>query len=269
MNVLHDKLSVDAVTQSVNIITIATISLSLVTKLRAGTTESFRLLEQRLGLGEVEGPGTAFAERLAAAVSEHDVLRVASEALHALFPAACAQAVATLAEGTGTRVALLEVAAVAEADRRALQTALMGAAEGSSVAFVCSAAPARGCIVAHSDDWQPEGVLAFSDWAKATGDGLRAQVMLTARLNRATRRIADAAASFAAAAAAPSGAAHGAAGAAPHASMTGHAVRRSVLSICRRAARPSMAAHPKSSATFSPKGFLNSGWSPNGATEKT
>jgi len=181
MNILHDKLSVDAVTQSVNVITLATIVLSLITKLRAGTSESFRLLEQRLGLGE-SGPSTAFAERLAAAVSEHDVLRVASEALHALFPAACAQAVSTLAEGTGTRVALLEVAAVAEADRRALQTALMAAADGSSVAFVCSAAPARGCIVAHSDDWQPEGVQAFTDWAKATNDGLRAQVMLTARL---------------------------------------------------------------------------------------
>jgi len=86
------------------------------------------------------------------------VLRIASEALHALFPAACAQAVSTLAEGTGMRVALLEVAAVAEADRRALQAALMAAADGSSVAFVCSAAAARGCIVAHSDDWQPEGV---------------------------------------------------------------------------------------------------------------
>ena len=182
LNLLQGSLHVDTVCGSINVITIATIVLALATKLRAGTTESFRLLEQRLGLGDT-GPSKAFAERLAAAVSEHDILRVASEALHTLFPAACAQAVATLAEGTGTRVALLEVAAVAEADRRALQTALMGAADGSSVDFVCSAAPARGCIVAHSDDWQPEGVLAFSDWAKATSDGgLSAQVMLTARL---------------------------------------------------------------------------------------
>ena len=181
LSLQHGQLHVDAVCQSINIITIATIVLALVTKLRAGTTESFRLLEQRLGLGD-SGPSTAFAERLAAAVSEHDVLRVASEALHSLFPAACAQAVATLAEGTGTRVALLEAAAVAEPDRRALQTALMAAADGSSVAFVCAAAPTRGCIVAHSDDWQPEGVLAFSDWAKATHDGLQADVMLTARL---------------------------------------------------------------------------------------
>jgi hypothetical protein len=63
------------------------------------------------------------ASRLHSAVSEHDVLRAAADALLAAFPSAGAQALGTLTRNRRS-VALLEVAAVDEAQRRALQAAL-------------------------------------------------------------------------------------------------------------------------------------------------
>ena len=183
VHALSGTLAVTAMTHTANLMTLAHAVLALASKLRAGSTARLRQTTARLGLVR---PSTAAvhasAWRLAAAGSEAELLRVASEALHGLFPGACAQAVASL-DDVG-RVAHAEVAAAAEADRRALAGALprRGGGDGSSVAFVCAAAPARGCVVAHSDDWQPAGAGAFSDWADAAAAGLRAERWLTARL---------------------------------------------------------------------------------------
>ncbi len=177
--------SVLEVCHAINTVSLCAMALSLASKLRAGSSISLRLMERRLGLSLPDAAANSLQWRLSAAVSEHDVLRVASEALHALFPGACAQAVATLADTPERRVSFLEVAALSESDRRALQGALprRAAVDGDdSVAFVCAAAAARGCVVAHSDDWQPAGVTAFSDWAAATDAGLQADQLVTARL---------------------------------------------------------------------------------------
>jgi hypothetical protein len=185
LHALDGHLVVTCMCRTANVLTLTSAVLALVSKLRSGSTVRLRLMQQRLGLGRAPAAAThASAWRLAAAASEAELLRVASKALHDLFPGACALAVASLADG---RVAHCEVAAAADADRRALAGALPRSAshslgDGSSVAFVCAAAPARGCVVAHSDDWQPAGCAAFSDWAAAGAAGLRAERLLTARL---------------------------------------------------------------------------------------
>jgi hypothetical protein len=155
---------------------------------------SLGLLQKRLGVGDAPGGAMrALAARLREAVSEQqDVLRVASEALHAFFPSATAQAIATLsADGV---VATLDVAALDIEERLGLQNALPRAlphageagAPGAdtSVAFVCGAArspAARGAIVADSADW-PEGTYSFRDWERATAEGVAAAQLVTASL---------------------------------------------------------------------------------------
>jgi hypothetical protein len=156
------------------------------------------------------GARAGLGVQLSSAVSEHDVLRVASEALHGLFLGATAHAVATLSEANTGHVAFLEVAAVEESERAALHHALPrrvplprgldvdatldGRAGGSSddddaddeasstsVAFVCGHAAGRGAVVADSTDW-PEGLHAFSDWASAQRDGCKGGQFVTARI---------------------------------------------------------------------------------------
>jgi hypothetical protein len=157
-------------------------------------TASLGLLQKRLGVGGAPGGAMrALAARLREAVSEQDVLRVASEALHAYFPAATAQAIATLTpDGV---VATLDVAALDISERLGLQNALPRAlppaageagAPGAdtAVAFVCGAARApatRGAVVADSADW-PEGTHAFHDWQRATEEGVTAAQLVTASL---------------------------------------------------------------------------------------
>jgi hypothetical protein len=88
-----------AVARLCNTLLLTVVAGGAVLKHHAGSSTSLRLLEQRLGVARPAGGHSARAElhaRLRAAVSEHDILRVASEALHAYFPAATAQAIAAL-----------------------------------------------------------------------------------------------------------------------------------------------------------------------------
>jgi hypothetical protein len=149
------------------------------------------LLELRLGTtllpkGSADGM-RVLASRLSAAASEPDVLRVACDELHALFPGACAQAVAVLQDG---KVVRLEVAAMLEPARLALLRSLPCALarDGASnnedaVSFVCLTAceATRDVIIADSADW-PAGVDAFADWAAALEGGCDAAQFVTARL---------------------------------------------------------------------------------------
>ena len=183
LHLLDSTLNVTAMTRSMNVMIAAAAALSLASKRRAGSAAALRLMQQRMGLSAGGTATPTPAWRMAAAGSEQELLRVAQEALYGLFPGAMAQAVATLDDG---RVACFEVAAATQADRRALTAALPRheplVGDGSSVAFVCAAAAARGCVVAHSDDWQPAGVTAFADWDAATQSGLAAERMVTARI---------------------------------------------------------------------------------------
>ena len=176
-------------------------------------TPHLSALERRLGV-VAAGTGTMsrasvaharLATQLAQAVSEHDVLRVASEALHDLFPAASAQALATLsAEGNGA-VATLDVAALDDDERVALQAALPralpwsqprdgagddGTADGgptdTSVAFVCGGAgapPGRGVVIADSADW-PACLAQFSDWSAVARVCATAQLVTASLVSR-------------------------------------------------------------------------------------
>jgi class 3 adenylate cyclase len=174
------------VARRVNVVVFAAAAVSAASKLHAGTASGLELLERRLRRrGARDAAAAALDARLAAAVSEHDVLRVASEACTALFPSARAQALASLAaEGGGAAaphaIAFLEVTALDEGERRALQAALtLPEHTTTSAAFVC--APGGG-DVADSHDWR-EGTAAFADWAAATSSGCAAAQIVTARLS--------------------------------------------------------------------------------------
>jgi hypothetical protein len=171
------------VARRVNVVVGAAAAVSAASKLHAGTASALELMERRLRRrGARDAAAAALDARLAAAVSEHDVLRVASEAVTALFPAARAQALASLAEGGDAAaphaIAFLEVTALEESERRALQAALT-LPEGTSAAFVCAAG---GGDVADSHDWR-DGTAAFADWAAATAGGCAAAQIVTARLS--------------------------------------------------------------------------------------
>ena len=180
----------------------AVIAVQVVARMHVSTATSLHMLEKRLGVSSHSRVG--LGAQLSGAVSEHDVLRVASEALHALFPGATAQAVGTLTEGSPGRVGILEVAAEEETEHAALHNALPrslplardeddagnellgfmvadGPGGDTSVAFVCGHAPERGAVVADSTDW-PEGVHAFSDWAAAEQAGCKGGQFVTARI---------------------------------------------------------------------------------------
>jgi hypothetical protein len=204
-------------------------------------THSLERLESRLGVaaafpsgGSIGGEGggggggarrtaaALLASRLHSAVSEHDVLRAAADALLAAFPSAGAQALGTLSRSR-RGVALLEVAAVDEAQRRALQGALprrlpppADAEDASAAAFLVSdrssfdaggadedthggggggeddddeagadTAVAFVCCGggAPSADSADWGLSGFADWTEARRRGLPAAQLLTARLS--------------------------------------------------------------------------------------
>jgi hypothetical protein len=157
-----------------NILFLTALVVSSVDKLRASSTSSVRQLERRLGATRGHATRAELAARLRAAVSEQDVLRIASEALHALFPAATAQAVAAFA--ADGRVAILDVAALEEGERQALYSATpRHAAANTSVACVCGGT----AVIADSNDW-PEGINAFGDWTAIVAEGCTAAQLVTA-----------------------------------------------------------------------------------------
>jgi hypothetical protein len=182
------------VTARVNTVTGVALCVSAAFKRHAGTATGFSLLQRRLlgrrAAGAAPGDNAggitaaALAAQLAASVSEQDLVRVASAALHALYPAACAQAIATLhpaGDPRAGRIALLDAAAAEESERTALLGALPrpGAppSHDTSVAFVCG----RGARVADSRDWR-ERTRAFADWRGACEGGVEAAQFVTARL---------------------------------------------------------------------------------------
>jgi hypothetical protein len=202
--------SISAVSHMVLLCCLAIVLVDVVARLHVSNVSSLSMLEKRLGVS-AGGARAGLGAQLSGAVSEHDVLRVASEALHGLFPGATAHAVATLSEANAGLVAFLEVAAVEESERAALHNALplkvplprgldvdatldggagVGAssddddddeASSTSVAFVCGHPAERGAVVADSTDW-PEGVHAFADWASAERNGCTGGQFVTARL---------------------------------------------------------------------------------------
>ena len=182
---------------------VAFVAVHVVARLHASNASSLRMLEQRLGVSS-SFARTGLGAQLTAAVSEHDVLRVASEALHTLFPNATSHAIGKLADGDPSEVSILEVAAIGEAERVGLLGALPrtlplvplenedgdplpgcvltdGPNSDTSVAFVCGHASERGAVIADSTDW-PEGVRAFQDWAAAEANGCSGGQFVTARL---------------------------------------------------------------------------------------
>jgi hypothetical protein len=183
----------------------AFILVHVVARLHVSNASSLRMLEQRLGVTTASSfARTGLGTQLSSAVSEHDVLRVASEALHTLFPNATSHAIGTLTDGDPGEVSILEVAALAEAERVGLLGALPrtlplvqlenddgdpipgcalveGLNSDTSVAFVCGHASERGAVIADSTDW-PEGVRAFQDWAAAEANGCVGGQFVTARL---------------------------------------------------------------------------------------
>ena len=181
----------------------AFIIVHVVARLHASNASSLRMLEQRLGVS-TSFARTGFGSQLSGAVSEHDVLRVASEALHTLFPTATSHAIGTLTDGNPGQVSILEVAAVSETERVGLLGAMPrtlplvpmenedgdplpglvlteGPNSDTSVAFVCGHAADRGAVIADSTDW-PEGVHAFQDWAVAEANGCSGGQFVTGRL---------------------------------------------------------------------------------------
>jgi hypothetical protein len=185
---------------------------SLAYKRQAGTTTALALLQRRLGRyggasdsggrsaagslalpedEDAQGSGAAaaaLATKLADALDERDAVRVALEALHALFPGARACAVAAVTPEDG-HVTFIEAAAAVAGERAALLRALprvvppsRDAPRGSAAACVC--APA-GIAIASSADW-PLGAAAFPDWAAvaaaAASPDAAPQQFITARL---------------------------------------------------------------------------------------
>ena len=190
------------ITQIITLCVFTFVVVLVVARLHVSNASSLRLLEKRLGVASSSALG--LGTRLGGAVSEHDVLRVASEALHALFPNATSHAIGTLSDAKLGEVSILEVAAISESERVGLLGALPRTlplvlledddgdplpgcmlAEGlnsdTSVAFVCGHPPERGAVVADSTDW-PEGVQAFTDWASAEANGCGGGQFVTARL---------------------------------------------------------------------------------------
>ena len=147
------------------------------------------LIEGRSGGGEADGVRSqrraALAEALRPAVSEHDVVVGACDALRRLLPGSSAQAVASLVDG---ELCHLEVWAADERAqqplRLALSAPLFGSPPTTSVAFVChpeARGGARGGIVADSSDW-PDGLASFDDWNAAKQGGATAAQAVTAPL---------------------------------------------------------------------------------------
>jgi hypothetical protein len=175
-----------------------------VSNLHVSNLHDLQVLERCLGVSGGGAPAARLGAQLAGAVSEHELLRVAAEALHDAFPGASSQALATLAEDG--QLDILEVAAVEQHERHALHSALTqpaggkggggcaggdadadSDARGTSVAFVCSQPAEHGPVIVDSAEW-PARERAFSDWAAAAdgagcaGSGSGGGQFVTARL---------------------------------------------------------------------------------------
>lgn len=184
---LYGDASLFGVSASINITFLSLILTSLVSKLLGGTTQGLRLMVRRLGLGTEERALFDLRARLASMPSESSILRAASSALQELLPGATATAVATFQPDAGSggvkcgglthRLAGLEAGADSASSRAALEAALtVGNGRGTSVAFVCREAAARGMAMAWSGDF-PSATEAFADWRAASRCGLTGEVV--------------------------------------------------------------------------------------------
>lgn len=177
--------SLHGISAAINVIFISLLTMSLISKKLAGTIRGMQLMARRLGLGAEQRVLFALRAQLSTLPTESAILRAASAALEQLLPGTVATAVAIFEEdddsvvGDSGRVALLEVNGVVAERRAAMDAAVSaGSARGTSVAFVCFQAPARGSqhAVVFSADF-PTGLLAFSDWRAASRAGFSGQAV--------------------------------------------------------------------------------------------
>jgi hypothetical protein len=179
-----DVVALPQVAPAILVCFLAAVGVQLVSNLHVSTAANLQVLERCLGVGGSAAPAARLGTQLSAAVSEHELLRVAAEALHDLFPASTSQALATLADDG--QLDILEVAAVEQHERHALHSALTQAAppppppgdgdaevvssRGTSVEFVCSQPADHGAVIVDSAEW-PARESAFRDWAAAAAGG--------------------------------------------------------------------------------------------------
>ena len=214
-------------------------------KRRSGTSSGLALLQQRMGrhtvprfdndasAPEAGDAASELALRLKRVASEQETVRATLEALHVLFPEACACAVSTVPlddTDLGTD-SFLEVAAEDEALRRALLAALQAAPERSAARAVCTPG---GPAIASSDDWDG-GVTAFEDWAIVMRKGHSVRQWVTVRLPAAGFRASSAAVGFVVLAFEKAHA-FGASDAAAHEALFGFAVAAGAALVGRRTA---------------------------------
>ena len=232
-------------TMRINIMVLFAGLASAMHKRRSGTASGLALLQQRMGRhtvprfdNDASAPdaGDAAAElalRLKRVSSEQETVRATLEALHVLFPKACACAVSTVPLDDTDLDAenFLEVAAEDEGLRRALLTALQAAPERSAARAVCTPG---GPAIASSDDWDG-GVTAFEDWAMVMRKGHNVRQWVTVRLPAAGFRASSAAVGFVVLA---FDVAHsfGASDAAAHEALFGFAVAAGAALVGRRTA---------------------------------
>ena len=176
--------SLHSISAAINMIFLSLMTTSLISKKAAGTIRGMHLMARRLGLGAEQRVLFTLRAQLSTLPTESAILGAASSALMTLLPGTVATAVAIFEDdengvGDNSRVSLLEVNGNT-ADRRAAMEAAIaaGSSRGTSVAFVCYQAPARGSqhAVAWSGDF-PSGLLAFSDWRAASRAGLAGQAV--------------------------------------------------------------------------------------------
>ena len=176
--------SLHSISAAINMIFLSLMTTSLISKKAAGTIRGMHLMARRLGLGAEQRVLFTLRAQLSTLPTESAILGAASSALATLLPGTVATAVAIFEDdengvGDNSRVALLEVSGNTTERRAAMEAAIAaGSSRGTSVAFVCYQAPARGSqhAVAWSGDF-PSGLLAFSDWRAASRAGLAGQAV--------------------------------------------------------------------------------------------
>ena len=173
------------VSSRMNAVCWACVAASLASKRVGGSAAALERLGARLA------PATAspLSERLAAkpvppggADSEERILEAALECVGDIFPRALATAAFTLAPGPSGRMAAMAASSSSEAAKRALQSCLprrvrLAKEDSSSASFLAVTSAAT----AASEDWS-DGVGAFTEWAAAQREGLRAGRMVCARV---------------------------------------------------------------------------------------
>ena len=176
--------SLHSISAAINMIFLSLMTTSLTSKKAAGTIRGMHLMARRLGLGAEQRVLFTLRAQLSTLPTESAIMGAASSALMTLLPGTVATAVAIFEDdengvGDSSRVSLLEVHGNTAERRAAMEAAITaGSTRGTSVAFVCYQAPARGSqhAVAWSGDF-PSGLLAFSDWRAASRAGLAGQAV--------------------------------------------------------------------------------------------